>query len=76
MDGNFKTWKIYFSNREQFEKAHGVIFHINTRLNSAGMLDVGYLDMIFCFSDQNHWARAVDRVKNAEITDFEVKTPE
>lgn len=40
--------KIEFADRTQFEKGFDIIVvDPNTRLNSAGDIDIGYADMIF-----------------------------
>ena len=71
---NLLSMKIYFSNRDQFNKAVSIILHENTRLDSAKNLDIGYADMIFSFFDNYHFKRSVARLKEFKISDFSVDT--
>lgn len=62
--------KIIFSNREQFEASVEVVFHYNTRCDSAGDLHTDYVDMTYSFADASHGQRAVKRLKERNLTAF------
>lgn len=68
-----KLTKIHFTNRDVFEKSHPIVCHDNTRRESFGDLDVSHADMIYTLGDEYMADRAIVRLREHGIEDFNVE---